>query len=169
VKLSNNQVEIRSEQVKSTIASVRFLKGLLLVLGLSAIFIGAIVYVFGAKTAIHWTEMIYAMFLAQPPRLNPLTVSATLDSELRFYAVFWISYGVVMVWGAWDILKRIQFVLILVVLFFFGGIGRVISLIFVGNPHPAFIVLMVIELVLPVIPGGFYLWIRFFPNFLDRN
>ena len=42
------------------------------------------------------------------------------------------------------------------VVFFAGGIGRLISLIAVGWPHPAFVVLMAIELILP--PLLIWLW-----------
>ena len=36
-------------------------------------------------------------------------------------------------------------------LFFLGGIGRAISWLAVGAPHPFFLLLMVIELVLPLV------------------
>jgi hypothetical protein len=36
-------------------------------------------------------------------------------------------------------------------LFFIGGVGRALSHMFVGTPHPAFIGLMVVELVAPVL------------------
>jgi hypothetical protein len=76
---------------------------------------------------------------------------ATMDSELRFYAPFWGAYGLALLAVARDLPARLRFVPPLAALFFIGGVGRAISYVVVGPPHPFFAFLMAIELILPVV------------------
>jgi Domain of unknown function (DUF4345) len=73
------------------------------------------------------------------------------DSELRFYAVFWLAYGICLIAVARDVNAKSKLVSWLLALFFMGGIGRAVSILQVGFPHPLFLVLMAIELMLPPI------------------
>lgn len=75
----------------------------------------------------------------------------TMDSELRFYAPFWGAYGLVLIYVARRLPATLGWVAPMAALFFAGGVGRVISYLAVGAPHPFFALLMVIELVLPVL------------------
>jgi hypothetical protein len=72
-----------------------------------------------------------------------------MDSELRFYAPFWGAYGIALLAVARDLAQLSRWVLWLALLFFVGGLGRVISYLAIGAPHPFFQALMVIELVTP--------------------
>ena len=75
----------------------------------------------------------------------------TMDSELRFYAPFWGAYGLVLLHIARRLPATLGWVPPTAALFFTGGVGRAISYFAVGTPHPFFVLLMIIELVLPVL------------------
>lgn len=94
------------------------------------------------------------------PSATEVTISPTMDSEMRFYAVFWFSYGLILIWVARGLSQRIQFVPVLAALFFAGGVGRVLSQLIVGLPHPAFTVLMAFELILPIVFAVLYLRLK---------
>jgi hypothetical protein len=125
------------------------LRILLALLGLSAIAICLSMMLTGASVTVAMAE---SMFGGASGDVWP----ATMDSELRFYAPFWGSYGILLVLAALNPVKRSGWVPWLAAVFFAGGIGRLISLIAVGWPHPAFVVLMAIELLLP--PLLIWLW-----------
>jgi len=77
--------------------------------------------------------------------------NANADSELRFYSVFWIAYGLLLVQTARDLTKHLGRIPWLIALFFAGGAARLVSYIMVGPPHALFTLLMAIELILPII------------------
>jgi hypothetical protein len=74
-----------------------------------------------------------------------------MDSELRFYAPFWGAYGLVLLAIARDMSAKLRYVPTMALLFFVGGVGRGLSYISVGAPHPFFIALMAVELLLPLL------------------
>lgn len=76
---------------------------------------------------------------------------ADIDSEFRFYSVFWMAYGFVLILTAIDFKKYFRFVPVLAGLFFLGGVGRIFSYFAYGMPHPLFQLLWILELVLPII------------------
>jgi hypothetical protein len=82
------------------------------------------------------------------------------DSELRFYSVIFIGYGIVMVQTAQNLSRHMARVPFLLALFFGGGAARLISFIAAGPPHGLFVLLMGIELALPVVLGLCYLRVR---------
>lgn len=131
--------------------SVRFqlLRACLVALGAVACFIGFSGFVFGTK-AIAATEWLYEQFSATTyPRTIP--GSATLDSEFRFYEAFWFSYGIALNLVAFRLEHRLRYVVPLTLVFFVGGVGRLISILVVGFPHPVFVLLAIPEIVLAVI------------------
>jgi hypothetical protein len=79
-----------------------------------------------------------------------------MDSELRFYAPLFGAYGMLMLWTAQDLFVRNYLIPWLAAVFFLGGLGRVLSYAAVGAPHPLFVVLMAIELLMPPVLVG--LW-----------
>lgn len=128
----------------------RLLQAILFVLGFAAASIGALVFITGVR-AIHATELLFNFAARETIALEPATISPTMDNELRFYAVFWMSYGMLLLWAARHLREQMRLVPVLMGMFFLGGMGRAFSHVFVGAPHPAFIVLMIIELVAPVV------------------
>jgi len=77
--------------------------------------------------------------------------TATLDSEDRFYAALFFGFGIAMIWSARDLLSRRKILGFLLGLFFLGGLARILSVLAIGWPHPMFIVLGALELILPPI------------------
>jgi hypothetical protein len=77
------------------------------------------------------------------------SVSATMDSEDRFYAAIFLGFGLTLLWCAGSIERRAQVIRFLLALFFLGGCARVISIILVGPPHPFFQAMTALELLVP--------------------
>ncbi len=128
-------------------------------LGASALLIGTLIFVLGAATTVSIFESLFSLFGAELGAVDDFR-SANVDSELRFYAVFWIAYGAILIHTAQDFSQRFARVPLLLGLFFVGGIGRCLSYLLVGPPHVLFIVLMIIELALPPILYAAYLAAR---------
>jgi len=132
------------------------LKFLLYLLGLAAVLIGASIFLFGADRTANISATIVGFLVGGFAPVKGLDV-ANVDSELRFYAVFWIAYGVVLLSTATDLARHGSRVPLLLSLFFLGGIGRLISYFSAGIPHPLFVTLMVVELAVP--PILYFLWL----------
>ncbi|MGA9794763.1 MAG: DUF4345 domain-containing protein [Rhizomicrobium sp.] len=126
------------------------LRILLALLGVSSVLIALSILLLGAGITAHGAEAAYNALVGGH---YPLTGAwpATMDSELRFYAPFWGVYGLLLLDAARDLPKRLDRVPLLAGVFFAGGIGRALSLATVGAPHPAFTLLMAIELILPAV------------------
>ena len=134
--------------------AARALSGLMMVLGAAAIAIGLSIYLFGAGFTGAATAQLFdrATGVAHPlERFGP-----TFESELRFYAPFWIVYGGVLIATARDLPQHLGRVPALSALFFAGGVGRALAWLQIGPPHPAFLGLMTSELALPPVLVG--LW-----------
>ncbi len=118
-------------------------------LGLSAIAIGLSFIGFGVDAAGRFFKGL--MDYTYPT--EPLTGldNPNADGELRFYSVFWIAYGILLVQTARDLTRHIARIPWLIALFFAGGLARVVSYVKLGPPHAFFMILMAIELILPII------------------
>jgi hypothetical protein len=122
----------------------------LVVLGASAVAIALSILLLGAETT---AAMAEGVFSAASGWRGPLSQhwAPTMDSELRFYAALWGAYGIVVLRAAWGLPRMLPQAPWLAAIFFAGGVGRVLSRVTVGAPHPFFTLLMVIELSLPVL------------------
>lgn len=78
------------------------------------------------------------------PGNNSATVTA--DNELRFFATFWIAFGLAAIRVAPRVETETGLVRALALTMFFGGIARAISWLSVGEPHSLFVSLMFVEL-----------------------
>ncbi len=85
-----------------------------------------------------------------------VAVNATMDSEDRFYATLFLGFGAASVWCAQDLAARSQMFRALMLVFFMGGVARLVSAAQVGLPSLLFMVLGLVELVLPPV----LLWTR---------
>ena len=122
----------------------------LALLGLSAIAIALSILALGAEATASMAEGVFdavSGWRGPPSGRWP----ATMDSELRFYAALWGAYGIVLLRAAWALPRTLPQAPWLAAVFFVGGMGRVLSRVSVGAPHPVFTLLMVIELLLPVL------------------
>jgi hypothetical protein len=79
------------------------------------------------------------------------SVPPTVDSELRFYAPYWIAYGALCFWVSRDLGARLEWVLPIAVVLFFSGLGRALSLLLVGPPATMFLAIMAFEIVFPLL------------------
>lgn len=75
----------------------------------------------------------------------------SVDNELRFFAVFWVAYGLFCAWVASDLSARQNFVYAIALMFFLGGVARVLSHLSLGAPSGVLIGATVLELVLPIV------------------
>jgi len=75
----------------------------------------------------------------------------SLESELRFYSVWWIGAGLYLGWLAGRVGERTRELRVFCGLLFLGGLSRVLAILDAGWPRPIFIVLMGLELSLPLI------------------
>lgn len=116
---------------------------------LSMIFFGPHKTGYGAATALSWVSNI-------DPHVPGLD-NVNVDSEMRFYSVFWFVYGLALIMAARDFATRRKYIPILLALFFAGGVVRLLSMVSYGLPHPLFLVLMSFELCLPIVLGGLWL------------
>jgi hypothetical protein len=121
-----------------------------LLLGVSAIAIATSIFVTGAEATAALAEGVFDALSGWrgPPSAH---WPPTMDSELRFYATLWGAYGVVLLRAARGLPRTLPQAPWLAAVFFSGGVGRLISLLTVGAPHPVFTLLMTIELTLPVL------------------
>jgi hypothetical protein len=76
-------------------------------------------------------------------------VNATMDSEDRFYATLFLGYGLALIWCARAPEARAGTIRSLILLFFAGGVARVVSIKFAGPPNLFFEAMTALELLLP--------------------
>ncbi|MUL64996.1 hypothetical protein BOO86_11025 [Mycobacterium sp. CBMA 234] len=78
-------------------------------------------------------------------------VNATIDSDLRFYAVLFIGFGAGFVWAAADLPRRFALVNVLGGLFLLGGLARLLAIWQTGVPHAFYVLMIPVEIVVPVL------------------
>jgi len=78
-------------------------------------------------------------------------VEATVDNELRFFAVFWLAYGGFCFWVAKNIVEQNYFIPVIASVFFLGGLGRLISMLTIGSPASILIPAMFLEFFIPIV------------------
>lgn len=78
-------------------------------------------------------------------------VTPEVDSEMRFYAVWYAVAGAGVLRAVPRVESSATLVRMVATAFFIAGCARALSWLTVGRPHPFALVLMVIELVLPVV------------------
>jgi hypothetical protein len=79
------------------------------------------------------------------------TVSAGVDSELRFYAAWYLVAGVLVLRAVRRVEAEALIVRAVGAAFFLAGGARLLSLVTVGRPHAFALVLMVLEFIIPVV------------------
>ena len=77
--------------------------------------------------------------------------SPNLESELRFYSVWWIGAGLFLAWLAPRVEERTTELRVFCALLFLSGLSRVLAALATDWPSTGQIILMVLELVLPVV------------------
>ncbi len=82
---------------------------------------------------------------------SPGDPSANLESELRFYAVWWIGAGLFLIWLAPRVAERTLEVRVFAGLLFLAGVSRLLAALDTDWPSTGQLILMGLELVLPLV------------------
>ena len=111
-------------------------------------FAQAFLGLFGATTI-----LIASLHMVLGPSAIPgaVPVNATMDSEDRFYATLFAAYGVALLWCIRDIERKCMVVYFLAIVFFVGGLARLVSMAAVGLPNNFFIAMTTLELLIPFV------------------
>jgi hypothetical protein len=72
-----------------------------------------------------------------------------MDSEDRFYATLFATYGAALLWCIKAIERKSMVAYFLALTFFVGGLARLVSMAAVGLPNAFFIAMTVLELLIP--------------------
>jgi hypothetical protein len=91
------------------------------------------------------------LFLGADSVPSPGEPSANLESELRFYSVWWIGAGLFVAWLAPRIEERTLELRVFCGLLFLSGLSRVLAALATEWPSTGQIILMAIEFTLPVV------------------
>ncbi len=94
-------------------------------------------------------------FLGADSVPSPGNPSPNLESELRFYSVWWIGAGAFLLWLAPRVEERTLELRVFCGLLFLSGLSRVFAALDTDWPSTGQMILMGLELVLPVV---FVLW-----------
>jgi hypothetical protein len=94
---------------------------------------------------------LFAVFSGSGGQVDGSQAAPSVESELRFFAVFWIAYGVAALRVAPRADREIFMVRALAAFLFLGGLARAIAWIADGKPHGLFIGLLVLELLIPAV------------------
>jgi hypothetical protein len=78
-------------------------------------------------------------------------VNATIDSDMRFYAVLFAAFGGGFVWAAKDLDHRASVANLLGLVFFLGGLARLLAWVQTGIPNWFYLVMIPVELVIPIV------------------
>jgi len=82
---------------------------------------------------------------------SPGDPSPNLESELRFYSVWWIGAGLFLIWLAPRVAERTLEVRGFAGLLFLGGVSRILAALDTDWPSSGQLILMALELGLPVV------------------
>ena len=112
----------------------RGLRLLLTIVSIVMLVAGSLAVVFGASSV-----------------LGAGDVTADVDSEMRFYAVWYVVAGAFLLRAAKRVESETWTIRLITAAFFVAGCSRILSWVAVGRPHIFQVILMVIELILPLV------------------
>lgn len=93
---------------------------------------------------------VWSVLIGSDGQIGDAAATPDVETEFRFYAVFWIGFGAASLWIAPQVECRPGMVRALAALLFLGGIARGIAWVDEGRPHAFYIVLLALELLIPV-------------------
>ena len=108
------------------------------------VILGAIPLVTKTLTLLQGVHALDAFGVSFPENI---TGHIILDSEMRFLSAIWAGIGVMVYVIVPTVEKQTLLFRLIMTAIILGGVGRVLSLLWVGNPPALFIFLIVLELV----------------------
>lgn len=93
---------------------------------------------------------VYTVLTGSGGMAGDSRATPNVESELRFYAVFWIGFGVLALYAARRPGRETALLKGLALFLFLGGLARIPAWIDSGRPDAQFLVLMGLELLLPL-------------------
>ena len=90
-------------------------------------------------------------FLGADSVPSPGDPSPNLESELRFYSVWWIGAGLFLLWLAPRVAERTLELRVFSGLLFFSGVSRLLAALDTDWPSTGQLILLGLELVLPIV------------------
>ncbi|MQY17539.1 DUF4345 domain-containing protein [Nocardia macrotermitis] len=91
------------------------------------------------------------IFIGPRTIIGANTPNATLDGDMRMVMVLFLTYGLLCVWAARDLDRHAGLIHLLMLVFFVGGLVRLLTVAYVGWPHWFYIAMLVVEIVVPLI------------------
>jgi hypothetical protein len=92
-----------------------------------------------------------AVLLGAESVLREGSFTTDIDSEMRFYAVWYVAAGIMLARAIPRVESEAFMIRLIAGAFFVAGCARALSWAVVGKPHVSQVVLMVIELCLPFV------------------
>ena len=92
---------------------------------------------------------IFVVLTGSSGQVDGTQAAPSVESELRFFAAFWVAYGAAALYVAPRAVREIHAVRALAAFLFLGGVARGIAWIADGRPQALYIVLLALELLLP--------------------
>ncbi|MEV6768863.1 DUF4345 domain-containing protein [Nocardia sp. NPDC051030] len=113
------------------------------------------------RTALQWILIVFGVGCAAISLshivIGPSTIpgantpNPSLDGDIRMVMVLFLAFGIACVWAARDLDKHAGLIHLLMLLFFVGGLVRLLTVAYVGWPNAFFLAMIVFELALPLI------------------
>ncbi|WP_051092598.1 DUF4345 domain-containing protein [Jongsikchunia kroppenstedtii] len=97
------------------------------------------------------------LFFGQVTYIGGGSVNATMESDLRFFNLLFVAYGLAFVWAARDIAGRAALIDLLGLLFFVGGLARLLAWAEAGTPSWFYVLMIPVELIIPIVN---FVWLR---------
>ncbi|WP_229801948.1 DUF4345 domain-containing protein [Paramylibacter ulvae] len=129
--------------------SFSLLRFTLYITGLFIVAIGASIYLFGIFPIVQFAAPLADILLGDISPLDHLN-HADIDSEMRFLAIFYVAYGMIILNTASDLRRRMHRIPMLVAVVLLGALGRGISIYFNGAPHGIMLILLSLEIAVPL-------------------
>ena len=118
-------------------------------LGVTAVLFGGAMAFFGSHAVFTLFNNLLGLFYSDGAITD--LASPNVDSELRFCGIMFAFYGAILLQTAHGIERYFARIPLLLAVFALAGFSRLIGYIIIGKPNMLFIVLMVMELLLPAI------------------
>lgn len=113
------------------------------------------------KAVLRWYLIIFGVvcvlialahiFIGPSTIIGANTPNATLDGDTRMVMVLFLAYGALCVWAARDLDRNAGLIHLLMLVFFVGGLVRLMTVAYSGWPNWFYIAMIVVEIGMPLI------------------